>query len=60
MKKKDELSIKKIAVLAKLSNGKIYQVSLNEDEAATVKTTIELLHQWTVKILPNELETVSF
>lgn len=60
MKKKDELSIKNMVVLAKLSNGKIYQVALNEDEVATVKTTIELLHQWTVKILPNELETISF
>lgn len=60
MKKKDELSIKKIAVLAKLSNGKIYQVALNEEEAVTVTTTIQLLHQHSVKILPNELETVSF
>lgn len=57
---KDDLTIEKMVVLAKLSNGKIYQVGLNQDETKTVKTTIELLHQMTVKILPDEIETIQF
>jgi hypothetical protein len=58
MANQQELIIEKIAVVAKLSNGKTYQISLNEEEIKTVKTTIELMHQWTVKVLPNELETI--
>ena len=38
-KKEDDLIIDKIVVLAKLSNGKIYQVGLNQEETKTVKTT---------------------
>lgn len=60
MKNENNLTIESIVVLAKLSNSKIYQVALNEEEAKTVKTTIELLHQWTVKIIEGEFETLSF
>ncbi len=60
MKNENNLTIECIVVLAKLTDGKIYQVSLNEEEAKTVKTTIGLLHQWTVKIVEGEIESVSF
>ncbi|MEY2596508.1 MAG: hypothetical protein RI965_1780 [Bacteroidota bacterium] len=60
MAKQQKLIIEKIAVVAKLSNSKTYQICLNNDEMNTVKTVIELMHHQAIKVLPNELETIDF
>lgn len=59
MEQKEIITLKKVAIIAELSNGNVHEIALTKGENECVKSLLSAMHGDIVKVMPTILDGIT-